>query len=91
MGRRIELLREEQLPPGVTRSPEEVRMPAAMVSLRRVHPAVEIEPVEQQREKSLRELRRGQLELAVITRGGLVSPIDGDFIERVPLLSERAT
>jgi DNA-binding transcriptional LysR family regulator len=64
-------------------------MPDAIVEFRRVHPAVDVELVEQDRETSVSELHSGKLDLAVIARGSFTPRCDDDFIERIPLLEER--
>jgi DNA-binding transcriptional LysR family regulator len=63
-------------------------MPEAIVEFRAVQPRVEIELVEQDRRESLEQLRRGELDLAIVVRvaepdpeGVVVMPLLDDYID----------
>jgi len=63
-------------------------MPEAIVAMRAAQPSCAIELVEQDTRESIEELRRGELDLAMIVLNGH-SPADDDELELTPLLDDR--
>lgn len=62
-------------------------MPEAIVALRSAHPRVEIELVEQDTPESLEQIRRGELDLAIVVRGFEPAAYGGMVV--IPLLDDR--
>ena len=63
-------------------------MPEAIVAMRAAEPSCAVELVEQETVESIAELRRGELDLAIIVLNGH-SPNNDDELEITPLLDDR--